>query len=202
MGVGERQTRFDPDGTRVAGKLFRHRLLDVTGPKRRNLELKARHAHLNAARKAVRALAEVRTGGVEMQVDTYFQVSNGRLKLREINDESATLIFYERPDRAEARICKYQLVPIMDPTVMKIALGAALGIRGVVRKRREIYFWHNVRIHLDEVADLGTLVELEAVLAPEDDENVAQERLDHLCEAMGIAESDLLGQSNADLLGI
>jgi predicted adenylyl cyclase CyaB len=72
----------------------------------------------------------------------------------------------------------------------------------VVNKRREIYFWHNVRIHLDEVTGLGTLVELEAVLAPEDDENVAQERLDHLCEVMGIAKKDLLGESNADLLGM
>ena len=85
---------------------------------------------------------------------------------------------------------------------MKTALTAALGIRGVVRKRREVYFWHNVRIHLDEVAGLGTFVELEAVLGPDEDENRAQERLEHLCELVGIADVDLLGQSNADLLGM
>jgi adenylate cyclase class IV len=77
-------------------------LLDVTDPNRRNLELKARHADLDAARKIVRAIAGVRSGGVEMQVDTYFHVPHGRLKLREINEESATLIFYDRPNRAEA----------------------------------------------------------------------------------------------------
>jgi predicted adenylyl cyclase CyaB len=91
---------------------------------------------------------------------------------------------------------------VPDGDVLKAALAAALGTRGVVRKRREIYFWHNVRIHLDEVIGLGTFLELEAVLAPEDDENLAQERLDHLCEKLGIAENDLLGQSNADLLRI
>ena len=72
----------------------------------------------------------------------------------------------------------------------------------MVRKRREIYFWHNVRIHLDEVTGLGTLVELEAVLGPDEDENRPQERLEHLCELVGIADVDLLGQSNADLLGM
>jgi predicted adenylyl cyclase CyaB len=187
---------------RVAVQTFRHRLLDVTDPNRHNLELKARHADLHAARKAVTAIAGIRSGGVEIQVDTYFQVPGGRLKLREINDESATLIFYERPDRAAARICNYQLVPVLDAEALKTALATALGIRGVVRKRREIYFWHNVRIHLDEVAGLGTLVELEAVLAPEDDEKLSQERLEELCELMGIADKNLLGQSNADLLGM
>jgi len=169
---------------------------------RRNLELKARHGDLAAARKVVQAMARVRSVGVENQVDTYFQVPHGRLKLREINEESAMLIFYERPDQATARICNYQLVPFPDPVALKAALSAALGMRGVVRKRREIYFWHNVRIHLDEVAGLGTFVEFEAVLSPEDDENLAQERLDHLCKWLGIAPGDLLGQSNVDLLGL
>src|SRR6266851_10055421 len=47
---------------------------------RRNLELKARHGDLDAARKKVQAMAEVRAGGVENQVDTYFPVPHGRLK--------------------------------------------------------------------------------------------------------------------------
>jgi predicted adenylyl cyclase CyaB len=169
---------------------------------RRNLELKARHSDLAAARKAVQGIAGVRNGGQENQVDTYFFVPRGRLKLREINEELATLIFYERPDQAVARICNYQLVPVPDPVALKTALIAALGLRGVVRKRREIYFWHNVRIHLDEVAGLGTFIEFEAVLGPEDDERLAQERLDHLCKLMGVGRGDLLGQSNADLLGL
>jgi len=33
-----------------------------------------------------------------------------------------------------------------------------------VSKRREIYLWHNVRIHLDAVTGLGSFVEFEAVL--------------------------------------
>ena len=188
---------------RVAVVAIPYKLLAVNlSANPRNLELKARQVDLNAARKAVQAIAEVRTGGVEFQVDTYFHVPHGRLKLREINEESATLISYERPDQAIARICSYHLVPVPDPNSMKAALVAALGLRGVVRKRREIYCWHNVRIHLDEVSGLGTFVELEAVLVPDDDEKLAQERLNQLCKVIGIVPGDLLGQSNADLLGM
>jgi adenylate cyclase class IV len=32
-----------------------------------------------------------------------------------------------------------------------------------VSKRREIYLWHNVRIHPDAVTGLGSFVEFEAV---------------------------------------
>jgi adenylate cyclase class IV len=37
-------------------------------------------------------------------------------------------------------------------------------------QRREIYLYHNVRIHLDEVEDLGTFLEFEAVLGPNVDD--------------------------------
>jgi predicted adenylyl cyclase CyaB len=167
---------------------------------RRNLELKARHPNLVAARELVQELGAA-PAGVELQTDTYFCVRDGRLKLREIQRQSATLIWYDRADEPAARICRYQLVPIPDPGPLKAALAAALGVRGEVGKRREIFLWHNVRIHLDEVAGLGTFVEFEAVLAPEDDEAAAQDRLSHLRDWLGISPGDVVAQSNADLLG-
>ena len=42
---------------------------------------------------------------------------------------------------------------------LTVRLAEALGVRSVVRKRREIYLYHNVRIHLDEVCDLGRFLE-------------------------------------------
>ena len=42
------------------------------------------------------------------------------------------------------------------------ALDAALGTTVVVAKRRRLFIWEDVRIHLDEVEGLGTFVELEA----------------------------------------
>jgi predicted adenylyl cyclase CyaB len=168
---------------------------------RRNLELKARHPNLAAARELVQELGAA-PAGVEFQTDTYFFARQGRLKLREIQRQSATLIWYERADQATPRICHYQLVPVLDPGILKAALAAALGVRGEVCKRREIFLWHNVRIHLDEVAGLGTFVEFEAVLSPADDLATAQDRLNHLRDLLGISPGDVIPQSNADLLGL
>ena len=55
-------------------------------------------------------------------------------------------------------------MPIAEPALLKAALTAALGVRRVVDKRREIFLADNVRIHLDDVAGLGTFLEFEAVL--------------------------------------
>ena len=116
---------------------------------RRNLELKFRCTDLAMLRATVRQLCGG-IGELELQSDTYFHVPNGRLKLREIQDRLPLLIWYRRPDRTEVRASDYQLVAVTEPAQLKAALTGALGLRGVVKKRREIYLWHNVRIHLDD----------------------------------------------------
>ena len=80
---------------------------------------------------------------------------HGRLKLREIVGHSAQLIWYERPDSKEPKTSRYHLAEVGDADVVKAALGAGLGVRCVIKKRREIYLYCNVRIHLDRVDDLG-----------------------------------------------
>jgi predicted adenylyl cyclase CyaB len=75
-------------------------------------------------------------------------------------------------------------------------------LRGVVRKRREVHMYCNVRIHLDDVEGLGTFVELEAVISPQADERVSLERLDTLCGLLGLSRGDGIAGSYADLLGI
>jgi predicted adenylyl cyclase CyaB len=75
-------------------------------------------------------------------------------------------------------------------------------VKGVVAKRREIHFWHNVRIHLDTVAGLGDFLELEAVLCEKEDEPISQQRLDRLTAALGIEAAGTLGPSYLDLAGL
>ena len=53
---------------------------------RRNLELKAHCADLDAAAARVRELG-ARDAGLEVQTDTYFHVANGRLKLRRVGSQ-------------------------------------------------------------------------------------------------------------------
>jgi predicted adenylyl cyclase CyaB len=166
-----------------------------------NLELKARCPNLEAARASVGRLG-ARAVGIEVQTDTFFRVPSGRLKLREIEGQPAVLIWYDRPDELSARRSRYYLNSVPDPEKMKATLTAALGVRGVVHKRRAIYLWHNVRIHLDEVCDLGTFVEFEAVLGPGDEVPAAETRLDDLCRVLSIVPADHLAVAYADLLGL
>ncbi|HTU21178.1 MAG TPA: class IV adenylate cyclase [Gemmataceae bacterium] len=167
---------------------------------RRNLERKFRCADLSAAAAAVEQLG-ARYEGVLEQTDVYFRVPNGRVKLRTTQGQPAFLIWYERPDEINARWSRYYLVPISDPTTLRAALAAALGERGEVRKRRTLWLWHNVRIHLDEVAGLGTFVEFEAVMSASDDETTAHARLAELAAALGLTPADGVEGSYADLLG-
>jgi predicted adenylyl cyclase CyaB len=62
--------------------------------------------------------------------------------------------------------------------------------------------YHNVRIHLDDVAGLGTFLEFEAVISSEADESVSQERLETLKAALGIRDEDRISVSYSDLAGL
>jgi adenylate cyclase class IV len=168
---------------------------------KRNIELKARCAKLSAAREAARAMGAEFAGILE-QRDTYFVAKPGRLKLRETSGKPAELIAYTRDNAAAVRGSDYQLVSIPDPTALLAALTAALGVWNTVVKRRELWMWQGVRIHLDEVAELGTFVELEAVMGTDEPDETGQQKVAVLRQQLGIAEGDLVGVSYSDLLGL
>ena len=138
--------------------------------------------------------------GEMLQIDTYFNVPRGRLKLREIDQKHAELIWYTRADEPEVRPSDYTIVPVAAPDAMKSALAAALGVRSEVRKRRELWLWENVRIHLDEVDGLGTFIEFEAVISDEADEQPSRQRLERLRAATSIEFTDFLARSYGDPL--
>jgi predicted adenylyl cyclase CyaB len=166
----------------------------------RNVELKARLPDLDAARTIAQAIA-TQPLGRQHQIDTYFPSRRGRLKLRQIDGRSAQLVWYARPDEPGPKPSDYLLVPVSDPRALKTALEAALGIECVVDKRREIYLYENVRIHLDEVVGLGTFLEFEAVVGPDMDDAAARAQLEDLREKFSLAPGDLLSGSYADMLG-
>jgi adenylate cyclase, class 2 len=167
---------------------------------KRNIELKARCKSLSAAREAARAMGAEFAGMLE-QRDTYFVARQGRLKLRETSGKPAELIAYARNDAAAVRASDYQLVSIPDPAALRAAMTAALGVRGAVVKRRELWVWQGVRIHLDDVAGLGTFIELEAVMGPDEPDEIGQQKVAMFRERLAIADEDLVGVSYSDLLG-
>lgn len=163
-----------------------------------NIELKARLTDVDRARRIATELATKRLEP-QHQVDTYFHCRSGRLKLRQIDGLTAQLIWYERPDREGAKASDYRLVPVANPETLKAALAGALGIRSVVEKRREIFLWHNVRIHLDEVTGLGTFLEFEAVLGPAVAAAAGHAQVEELIGRFGIAHPDLVRGSYGEM---
>jgi adenylate cyclase, class 2 len=165
----------------------------------RNIELKARLRDPEAARQTAAALATKRLG-VQHQIDTYFHCLHGRLKLRQIDGLSAQLISYARDDQEGPKPSDYRLVPLSNPQTLKAALTAALGVRTVVEKRREVFLVDNVRIHLDEVVGLGHFLEFEAVLGPQIDDAAGHAQLHELMGQFHIDAADLLSGSYGEML--
>jgi len=125
-----------------------------------NIEIKARCKEPGVIRKYLKN-KQAEFKGVDNQVDTYFNIANGRLKLREGNIENG-LIYYERNDDLGAKESNFQLVSIPDAKALKDILSKSLGIKIIIEKKREIYFIDNVKFHIDEIAGLGSFVEIEA----------------------------------------
>ncbi len=163
-----------------------------------NLELKARIPDLDAARDRVRALGADRQG-VEHQVDQYYQVSGGRLKLRQSSLDGAHLIVYLRPNDVSARVSTFHRLPVDRPEELAETLAAMFGTGPTVDKEREVWWWNDVRIHLDRVAGLGTFVEFEARLDTIGDQGEAQRLVDQLTQQLGIESSDLISDSYGEM---
>jgi predicted adenylyl cyclase CyaB len=164
-------------------------------PPRRNLELKALDPDPDTTLEQALALGAHDEGTVH-QRDIYFHAVQGRLKLREQlhpADTPAELISYTRADRADARISNYRVVTILDPQALAEALNDVLGVRTVVEKRRRLLIHHDTRIHLDDVADLGTFVELESTQRDE-------QRIQEIRAALAITDDRLIAHGYADML--
>ncbi|MFQ5425514.1 MAG: class IV adenylate cyclase [Gaiellales bacterium] len=166
---------------------------------RRNVELKARD--LDPARsRAVCLQIDADDQGELWQRDTYFEVGRGRLKLREQEPGADQLVFYERADDAAERLSAYWLANVGDARALRQLLGAAHGEVAVVEKRRRLFLWDCVRIHLDEVSGLGSFLELEAVARPTSDLTREQALVRSLRARLGITDEQLVPSSYADLV--
>jgi len=165
----------------------------------RNVEIKARVRDLPALRCAVEAIADGPPALLD-QVDTFFEVPRGRLKLRAFADGTAELISYLRDDVGGPRESRFAKAAVSDPVALAAVLGDALGPAGVVRKRRDLYRRGPTRIHLDEVEDLGSFLELEVELS--DGQSAAEgERIARaLMARLGVADEDLVAVAYVDLL--
>ena len=138
--------------------------------------------------------------GLDHQVDTYFETSKGRLKLREGNIE-CHLIFYNRPNQASPKESNVILYKPQDVALLKEILINAYKVKVVVDKKRKIFFIDNVKFHIDRVEGLGDFMEIEAI----DIDNTIktttlQEQCSYFMRLLNIKEKDLISHSYSDLL--
>ena len=164
-----------------------------------NIEIKARTDNPDFVR-AYLTTNHADFRGVDHQTDTYYNIENGRLKLREGNIEN-NLIYYEREDLAGARESKFNLIDVSQSPGLKELLKQALGVLITVSKKREIYFIGNVKFHIDEVPDLGSFVEIEASNIRR---SLSKEELENQCnffiQELKIKNHDLVPASYSDML--
>jgi adenylate cyclase class IV len=166
-----------------------------------NVEIKARLAPGQAALIRGRALSlSSRPSEHLHQVDTFYRVPAGRLKLRDFGDGTGELIAYERPDRAGPSCSSYALFPCADPRALHEALARSLGVRGIVEKQREVIHVGQTRIHLDEVAGLGSFLELEVVLRDGQSEEQGAVIAADLEAALGVPGESRIEGAYIDLL--
>jgi predicted adenylyl cyclase CyaB len=168
----------------------------------RNIEIKARLKNLSESRKVAMRLAGAQPHAQLRQVDTYFNVPDGRLKLREEEGDGAknVLIYYHRPDQAGPKRSEYDMVTINSPAALKRVLSDALGVRVAVSKQRTVFLRENVRIHLDEVDGLGAFLEFEAAMPDGVPDSSGQTQLNKLMQDFSINNEDLIEDSYCDLI--
>jgi adenylate cyclase, class 2 len=122
------------------------------------------------------------------------------LKLREGNIEN-NLIYYERENKPGLKQSHFHLVKVEDAEGLKQVLTESMGIKVIVKKRREIYYIDNVKFHIDEVPGLGSFMEIEAgnILADLSKEKL-QEQCDFYMGEFGIRSEDIIDVSYSDML--
>jgi len=163
------------------------------------IEIKAKSANAEKLKKILLS-NKADFKGVDHQIDTYFKAPIGRLKLREGNIEN-TLIHYNRPNQAGPKNSEVTYRRLPPNTDLKDVLAAAMGILTVVDKKRGIYFIDNVKFHLDEVKDLGTFVEIEAIdETGEIGIDKLKEQCDFYMQLFTIQTADLIEVSYSDLM--
>ena len=163
-----------------------------------NIEIKARYSDRDRAEQILSSLG-AGPAGVFHQKDTYFNVADGRLKLRQLAVDEGQLIHYRRDDSSGPKRSDYEISATSDPDALRSILNELLGTWIEVEKTRQVWLWENVRIHLDDVVGLGQFVELEAVTEEQGVEE-SRERVETLMRALEIGPDQLIEGSYSDML--
>jgi len=165
-----------------------------------SIEIKSKVSDPDRIHKLLTA-KEARFVGEDHQTDTYFNVPEGRLKLRQGNIEN-TLIQYNRPESKELKSSEVVLQKLnADNEGLLEILKNTLGVKTIVDKQRSIYFIGNVKFHIDEVASLGSFMEIEALDVDNDkSREELSEQCDYYIDYLGLDRNNFIDRSYSDMI--
>jgi len=164
-----------------------------------NIEIKARARNFSEIKSHAEKISDTPVEVIP-QEDTFFNIPQGRLKLRVLAPDRAQLIYYTRPNREGPKRSDYHIVETSDPENLKRILELAYGVRGVVKKTRYLYLIGQTRVHLDDVEGLGQFMELEVVMQEGQSDAEGEKIANELMTSLGVERSDLLEGAYMDLL--
>ena len=165
---------------------------------RKNYEIKISVKDIKELEKAVRKLLRSKKHKhfIESQKDIYYNIDGGRLKLRIINDEIGNLIYYNRNEHNKKRVSNYIISATKNFKELDEILRKLFDIFIIVDKRREIYTYDNVRIHLDKVKKLGSFLKIEVIY---DSFKDAKKTMNDLVNYFSLNENEFIKDSYSDL---
>lgn len=132
------------------------------------------------------------------QTDTYFRLTNGRLKRRETAGHPTEYIFYHRENQARPRLSQFTIYSESQAR-RHFGMGELPEWVRVV-KAREVYMHGGVRIHLDAVEGLGHFIEFEALVSSRMTQAQAYAAVELLRTALLPVLGEMLSDSYADMV--
>ena len=95
----------------------------------------------------------------------------------------------------------YEKIDVENAQNVKSIFENLLGIDVIVKKKRKIYLFKNVRIHLDEISNLGSFIEFEAVFDKSNsNEKEENEKINFLLKYLDVKQEDLISKSYENLM--
>jgi predicted adenylyl cyclase CyaB len=165
----------------------------------KNVEIKARYTNPD---KIEQILLENGAffKGTDMQIDTYFNVRKGRLKLRQGNIENS-LIYYSRNNQQGPKQSNFRLFQTQNLDEILPLLKDSLGILATVKKTRKIFYIDFVKFHIDNLDGFGDFVEIE--VGDLEDKKTTEELekiCNHYISLFDIKPEDLVKDSYSDMI--
>ncbi len=160
-----------------------------------NLELKIRVTSHQSLKKILEQIGAENKGMLN-QKDVYYSIPNGLLKLR-IENRYESLILYNRNENDKNRWSDFEVLQFANAKGEKF-FNNLFDVEVIIKKKRELFYYDDTRIHLDKVNNLGKFLELETrVIKGKVD---AKKRFEKIISLLKLDESKQIRKSYKDLL--